>query len=132
MAPSVLVLVVEDEEVIQHVLEEALTEGGFEVAVASSGEEAFAMLDAHGTDYSALVTDINLPGEFSGWDVAKHAREINDVLPVIYMSGASAHEWASKGVPNSQITPKPFAVAQIVTAVAQLINAAAHLAKGGA
>ena len=44
------------------------------------------------------------------------------------MTGASAHDWGSKGVPNSQLTPKPFAIAQVVTAVAQLINAAATAA----
>jgi two-component SAPR family response regulator len=58
--------------------------------------------------------------------VAKHAREINDKLPIIYITGASAHDWASKGVPNSQLMPKPFAVAQVVTAISQLINAAAN------
>jgi DNA-binding NtrC family response regulator len=103
-----------------------LTDGGFAVAMATSGEQAMAMLDAEGADYSALVTDVNLPGKLSGWDVAKHAREINDKLPIIYITGASAHDWASKGVPNSQLMPKPFAVAQVVTAISQLINAAAN------
>ena len=124
MASSVLVFVVEDQEIIRHVLEEALTDGGFAVAMATDGEQAMAMLDAKEADYSALVTDVNLPGKFSGWDVAKHAREINDKLPVIYITGASAHDWASRGVPNSQLLPKPFAVVQVVTAVSQLINTA--------
>ena len=89
-------------------------------------EEAMATLNARGADFSALVTDINLPGNFSGWDVAKHAREINVTLPVIYVSGASAHDWGSKGVPQSKMISKPFAVAQVVTAVSQLINEAAQ------
>jgi DNA-binding response OmpR family regulator len=122
----ILVYIVEDEEAIRQLLEDALTEGGFEVALAATGDEAIAMLDAKGAEFSALITDINLPGKFSGWDVARHAREIKDTLPVIYMSGGSAHDWASKGVPQSQLMPKPFAVAQIVLAVTQLINAAAQ------
>ena len=125
MTASVLVFVVEDKDFIQHLLEEALTEGGFSVTSAISGEEAMAMLDREGADYRALITDIDLGGKLTGWDVAKHAREINDKLPVVYMTGASAHEWGSKGVPNSQLMTKPFAVAQIVTAVAMLINEAA-------
>lgn len=123
MAQSVLVFVVEDDEIIRISLEDALTEGGFNVVVAATGEAAMAMLDADGPNYCALVTDINLPGNFTGWDVAKHAREINDTLPVLYVSGASAHEWASKGVPKSQLIAKPFAVAQVVTAVSLLVNA---------
>jgi DNA-binding NtrC family response regulator len=123
--PSVLVFVVEDEYLIQNILEEALKEGGFNVALANSGEDAIAMLNKEGANYHALITDINLGGNVTGWDVARHAREINDKLPVIYMTGASAHDWASNGVPNSQLLPKPFAVAQVVIAVAQLINASA-------
>ena len=38
------------------------------------------------------------------------------------MTGSEAQEWASKGVPNSILVTKPFAPAQIVTAVAQLLN----------
>ena len=125
MVTSVLVFVVEDQIVIVHMLEDALTDGGFTVTLASSGEQAISMLDKEGADYKALITDIDLGGRLNGWEVAKHAREINDKLPVVYMTGASAHDWGSKGVPNSQLMPKPFAVAQIVTAVATLINAAA-------
>jgi DNA-binding NtrC family response regulator len=61
VASSVLVFVVEDQELIRHVLEEALTDGGFAVAMATSGEQAMAMLDAEGADYSALVTDVTFP-----------------------------------------------------------------------
>jgi len=75
------------------------------------------------TKYRALITDINLPGRFSGWDVARRARELNPEIPVVYMTGAAADQWASQGLPDSILLTKPFAVAQIVTAVSQLINA---------
>ena len=123
MISSVLVFVVEDEEFIRHLLEEALTGGGFAVTLATGGEEAMAMLNAEEANYSALITDIKLGGKISGWDIARRAREINDKIPVVYITGDSGHDWGSKGVPNSQLVPKPFAVAQIVTAVSQLINA---------
>jgi hypothetical protein len=41
-------------------------------------------------------------------DVAKHVREINVTLPVIYVSAASAHDWGSKGVPQSKMISKPL------------------------
>ncbi len=123
MTPSVVVFLVEDDEVIRGSLQEALTEGGFSVVIAETGEAAITMLDAEGGNYSALVTDINLPGEISGWEVAKHGREINETLPVLYVSGANAHQWAANGVPKSQFIANPFAIAQVVTAVSTLINA---------
>lgn len=81
------------------------------------------MLDSADGKYRALVTDINLGRDkLNGWDVARHAREIDPGFPVIYMSGDSAEDWASKGVPNSVMLSKPFAPAQLVTAVSQLLN----------
>jgi hypothetical protein len=91
---SVVVFVVEDDELIGPLLEEALTDRGFVVVIATDSER-----------------------------MRRHAREINDKLPVIYITGDSGHDWGSKGVPNSQLLPKPFAMAQVVTAVSHLINA---------
>jgi DNA-binding response OmpR family regulator len=119
-----VILVVEDDHLVQTVVEDSLTEGGFEIVLASSGENAVELLDTSQGKYRALVTDINLGrGGIDGWDVAKHAREIDPNVPVIYMSGKDASEWASKGVPNSIMLAKPFAPAQLVTAVSQLLNA---------
>jgi hypothetical protein len=36
------------------------------------------------------------------------------------MSGKDVDDWASKGVPNSIMLAKPFAPAQLVTAISQL------------
>jgi hypothetical protein len=44
------------------------------------------------------------------------------------MSGKDADDWASKGVPNSIMLAKPFAPAQLVTAVSQLLNASPPIA----
>jgi DNA-binding response OmpR family regulator len=121
---QLLILVVEDDQLIQSIVEECLSEGGFEAVMASSGEDAIDLLDAADGKYRALVTDINLsPSKIDGWDVARHAREIDPNFPVVYMSGKDADEWASKGVPNSIMLAKPFAPAQLITAVSQLLNA---------
>ena len=119
-----IILVIEDDQDIQGIIEDALTEGGFETAIAASGEEAVTLLQGDNTRYRALVTDIKLLGRIDGWEIAQKAREIEPDFPVLYMSGAEAANWASKGVPNSIMLTKPFAPAQLVTAVAQLINGA--------
>jgi DNA-binding response OmpR family regulator len=118
-----VILVVEDDHLILGLIEESLTDGGFAAVVASSGQSALEMLDGSEGKYRALVTDINLgPGQMEGWEIARHAREIDPNFPIIYMSGTDAAEWTSKGVPNSIMLSKPFAPAQLVTAVSQLLN----------
>jgi DNA-binding response OmpR family regulator len=119
-----VILVIEDDQLIQGVVEEALAEGGFETVIATSGEDAVKMLDASDGKYRALVTDVNLGRDrMDGWEAAKRAREIDPAFPVVYMSGDSSDDWGSKGVPNSIMLEKPFAPAQLVTAVSQLLNA---------
>jgi DNA-binding response OmpR family regulator len=117
-----VILIVEDDEAIQSLVEDALSDGGFETAIAASGEEAVTLLKGHKGSYRALVTDISLRGNMEGWEVARQAREIEPEFPVVYMSGKSAEEWTVKGVPNSVMLAKPFAPAQLVTAVASLLN----------
>ena len=131
MEDKPLILVIEDDPPIQVVVEEALTDGGFEPAIAPSGEEAVTLLKGGLAKYRALVTDINLRGRIDGWEVAKQAREIDPQFPVVYMSGAHAEDWPSKGVPNSIMLAKPFAPAQLVTAVSQLLNASPPTAPTG-
>jgi len=117
-----IILVIEDDDAIQSVVEDALGDAGFEPAIAPSGEEAVTLLKGMKRTYRALVTDINLRGKTDGWEVAQRAREIDPKFPVIYMSGVAAADWASKGVPNSIMLEKPFAPAQLVTAVSNLLN----------
>jgi DNA-binding response OmpR family regulator len=120
-----VVLVVEDDQEIQIIVEDALTEGGFESAIAPSGEEAVTLLKGVRGCYRALVADVALRGRMNGWEVARHAREVDPDFPIIYMTGASAHQWPSRGVPNSILLTKPFAPSQLVTAVSQLLNGGA-------
>ena len=94
-------------------------------AVTTSGEEAIALLRGDQSQYRAVVTDINLLGRLNGWQVARAARETDPAMPVVYMTGTHEGEWASKGVPNSVLLTKPFAPAQLVTAISNLLNAGA-------
>jgi hypothetical protein len=54
--------------------------------------------------------------------VARHAREVNQDLPVVYVTGFHVEDWASQGVPKSMLVQKPFAPAQIITAISSLLN----------
>lgn len=46
-------------------------------------------------------------------------------MAVVYMTGDSAADWASEGVPSSVMVQKPFAMAQLITAVSSLSISAA-------
>jgi DNA-binding response OmpR family regulator len=124
MADLLEIMVVEDDQQIQRIIEEALSDGGFEPAIASLGEEALALLtEGEGiSKYRLILIDIKLGKDrISGWDVARRARAANPDLPVVYITGVGDEEWAVQGVPGSVLLTKPFAPAQLITAVSQLL-----------
>jgi CheY-like chemotaxis protein len=122
MEAAILLLVVEDEEATRDVLEDALRESGFELQLEKNGANALAVLESHKDSLRGLITDIDLGPGLDGWELARRGRELIPTLPVVYMSGAAGHDWSSKGVPHSTFVAKPFAPAQITTAISALIN----------
>jgi DNA-binding response OmpR family regulator len=116
------ILVVEDEFIIRELLRNELGEAGFAVTIASTAKDAMDQLRDNATGYRALVTDINLQSNLTGWDVARQGRRMKSDLPVIYMTGDSGADWAINGVPNSILVLKPFAPTQIISALGQLLN----------
>jgi DNA-binding response OmpR family regulator len=119
------VLYVEDEDLIRELVVEILEEAGFEVVVAADGTAACDVLDRKLEQrLRALITDINLGGGLDGWAVARHARELNGALPVIYVTGAHGRDWRSKAVPNSLMIAKPFTPTQLVHAISSLLETA--------
>ena len=117
------VLVIEDEYFLQADLEKVLTDAGFGTEIVASGEEALTLFIGGTISCNALITDVRLSGRLSGWDVARRIREKEAAFPVIYVTAYSAEEWTAQGVPNSILIPKPFAPAQLVTALSNLLNA---------
>ena len=124
MNEAIPVLIVDDDTSIQGIVEEILIENGFQPTIASSGEEAIRLFDEN--TYRAIIIDISLGRDgVKGWSIARRARAFNPILPVIYITGGNSDDWAVEGVPNSILLTKPFVPSQLVTAVSQLLNAAA-------
>ncbi|WIJ23813.1 response regulator [Devosia sp. RR2S18] len=102
------VLVAEDEPLLALNIEMALEDAGFNVVTANSGDAAIELLEAKPQRFSAVLTDIRMPGKADGWDVGRRARELLPTVAVLYVSGDSARMWWSKGVPGSTMLSKPF------------------------
>jgi len=119
-----LILIVEDDVAVSMVVEDIVAEAGFRFLAVVNGEEAITAMEDRPDRFTALVTDIRMPGKSNGWDVARRARELQPALPIIYMTGDSAAQWAAYGVPGSVLLHKPFVAAQLVTALTNLLNEA--------
>lgn len=121
MSEMPTVLVVDDSVLDSNIVGASLEDAGFNVIVAANGSEAIAMLDGQ-PQILGLVTDVNLGAGISGFDVARHGRELKPELSVVYMTGDSTEAWATQGVPNSVLVPKPLVGGWIVTALSSLLD----------
>ena len=78
-------LVVEDEALLQEVLSLGLADGGFDVTLAKNGRQAIAELENDTNAFTAVITDVRLPGDLDGWAVARRARELVSDIPILYI-----------------------------------------------
>jgi DNA-binding response OmpR family regulator len=128
---AVLLLLVEDDPATGGDMKHALEEAGFRVLLVPTGEKATTAFDENAGEIGGLIADVKLGGNVSGWDVARHAREVNQELPIVYTTGFYVEDWPSRGVPKSVLVQKPFAPAQIITAISSLLNASSSSLGGG-
>jgi CheY-like chemotaxis protein len=111
------VLVVEDELRFLTLLVEEFEQAGFRVVWAATGEDATWLMQTQPRLW-ALVTDIRLRGELSGWDVGHRFRELWPEAPVVYTSGYT--EMMERPVTNSVFLRKPCRPAEIAAKIKQL------------
>jgi DNA-binding response OmpR family regulator len=114
---------VEDEALVALSFQDALEHAGFAVHHAFDGPEAFEFLQEHHAAVSALITNIRFVGEtLDGWAIAKRAREFLSTIPVIYMTGDSAHDHGCLGLSRSMMLQKPFTSECLVSELGRLLS----------
>jgi CheY-like chemotaxis protein len=112
------VLVADDEPQVREMTAESLSEAGYEVLCAASGEEALRIIDGN-RDIALLLTDIKMPG-MDGWSLARSAKEINPDLRIVYMTAYATLPPEGSGAGLGPVLAKPWRFSQLV----RLIRAA--------
>ncbi len=88
-----VILAADDEPFYLQIIAETLAESGYELAMAGSGEQAWAMLQADPQRYSAVILDRMMP-EVDGIEVLRRIKRdrVLKALPVIIQTGLAAPE----------------------------------------
>lgn len=113
------VLLVEDDVLISAIVADELRDYGFAVHEASTGEQAIGYLKAE-PDIAILFTDINLPGDVDGRELAVRARAMRPDLPIVYASGRYAAFGLEGMVSRSLFLPKPYRPSDLCALLARL------------
>jgi signal transduction histidine kinase len=110
------VLFVEDDALVREAVAPALTEAGFDVLVAENGDAALAMLE-NGAAPDVIFSDIVMPGQVSGIDLAGIVRQRFPAFPVVLATGYSDQQVS---IPGVQVLGKPYAIEKVVALLAEI------------
>jgi len=114
------ILVVDDSELARRMLGDILTRHGHEVTGAPDGDSALAFLGE--TAFELVITDFMMPG-MMGDELVRRIHQRWATLPVVVISSYTDSELfrAVRALPVARIINKPFAEADILTAVGELL-----------
>ncbi len=122
---SETILLVEDDPNVRELTQALLAQSGYRVLSAADGWTALALWQNHRESVDLLLTDLVIPGGWSGRDLARRFREDKPGLKVLYFSGYSA-EVAGRELDlqdDQQFLSKPFTAAVLLQTVRRLLDA---------
>jgi two-component system, cell cycle sensor histidine kinase and response regulator CckA len=117
------VLLVEDDADLARLTLRILETAGYEVRVASSAEEALALLDRKAFRPALLLCDVVLPG-MDGVELGRRARELDPALKLLFTSGYTDEVLHLRDLDEEQapFIGKPYAYLELARKVREVLD----------
>ena len=121
---SETILVVEDEEPVRSLIQRFLTTQGYNLLIASGGDEALAVAAAADAPIALLVTDVVMPG-LGGRALADRLVAQRPGLKVLFVSGYTDDDIGRRGVldPRTPFLAKPFTPEGLLRKIRDVLDA---------
>ncbi|HWE46570.1 MAG TPA: ATP-binding protein [Caulobacteraceae bacterium] len=110
------VLVVEDDDEVASLVAEMLVQLGYEVIRAASAAGALGAL-ANGRTVDLIFSDIMMPGDMNGVDLAREVRRRCRNLPVLLTSGYADGVKDIAAAEGMRVLPKPYRLDELAAAI---------------
>lgn len=118
------ILLVEDEESLRLLVKRILDGLNYTVLSAATADEALRLFENCEQAVDLLLTDVVLPGEMQGDDLARALVAAQPNLPVLYMSGYARDAVLNTGRPEEEVDclEKPFGPGALTARVRQALS----------
>ena len=122
--PGKTVLIVEDDRLVRELALTVLEEAGYRVLEAASGDDAHLLLMAHpDLEVDVLFTDVVMPGQLDGIDLANAARALRPGLQVLFATGfANLDRDNRDSQMRGPVLRKPYRASELCRAVVALLE----------
>ncbi len=113
------ITLVEDDKILSRVINEELTEAGFDVSLAYDGEEGLEVIRSEKPDL--VLLDLVMPKK-NGFEVLEELKQSKDTvnIPVIILTMLGQDEEVKKGLSlgaNEYVIKSQFAIAEVIEKV---------------
>lgn len=117
------ILVVEDETAVREMICDILKESGYNILDAVNGPEALQLARGYNAPIHLLLTDMIMPGDLTGHELATEITELHPETKLLYMSGYTDnaiiyHEIVDKGI---AFLAKPFRPSKLAQKVREAL-----------
>jgi two-component system, cell cycle sensor histidine kinase and response regulator CckA len=121
---SETILLLEDEPAVREIAKTILKRAGYTVLDSGEPLEAMQLFEEHLQEIDLLLTDMILPSEMTGRDVADELRQKNPNLKVLFTSGYSPSRAGQISDPLDGLCflPKPYYPATLLKAVRRSLD----------
>ena len=117
------VLVVEDNAALRRIAIRQLADLGYAVLEASDAEAALCQLGS--TQVHVLFTDVAMPGEMNGFELARHARKVQPDIKVLLTSGFAEHaaeHLQDHAISVARMLQKPYRVEDLARGLLETLH----------
>lgn len=117
------ILVVEDDENLRQISTTTLINQGYQVVDVKEGRDAVNQLN-EGQSFDLIFTDVVLPGQMTGVEIAEHAKRIFPDIKILYTTGYAENDVIHiKSLETGMaLVSKPFRKAELLMKVRELLN----------
>ena len=121
MNKSIKILLAEDEPALGQIIKESLETRDFQVILCENGEVAFKKYQTETPEL--LVLDVMMPKK-DGFTLAKEIRDINDTIPIIFLTAKSQTQDVVEGfsIGGNDYLKKPFSMEELIVRINNLLN----------
>lgn len=114
------ILAIDDEPAILRYLEHIIKELGFDVLTASNGQDGCNA--AKNPNVKLIISDLTMPGEISGINLAKKLRALRPDCPIIILSGYPTGDRLKEAQElNLEFLTKPFEIPFLAAILKRLL-----------
>lgn len=122
------ILVIDDEEVLRDIAATILRGLGYNTLIGSNSKDALKMLDEH-SDIKLLFSDVIMPGDMDGYDLALYAHAAYPDLQILLTSGFNKHRDEKSDCDdkflsqiNALLLDKPYNRSELAFAVRKILD----------